>query len=467
MTDRERKLKELELLQLQEQELELQARAQEASKNVDAYNEYLDTREAMRPGNEILDAAEDVAKTVGSGALRAADYAGGLGRVTYQTVEDLAREAPLARDGDLKRALLADAPTTEEYLERAGVPEGYDRMAAGMLGDIAKDPFTYGTLGLSALPRLAKLPKAARAGKWGSLLDRLEGLVPKVRPDILDKVPRATETIGSKIYRSGLKELDIEGTKYGKEPVSEVLENADIAGWTMGSIRKQSQDLAKKYLTQRDDILRRSTEKGGKLSGESFGLLKEKIDELKKINHPDADEVANSLQDDLDNLVSRSEPTTTQASQWKTIEQRKVSKPEWAGQRQTMWSEGQKAKASDLRAGTEKAVELTDGSATRQELQDLNDAIGRILTSDDRALKEAAKEARRPILSQTKAAVTKADPLMGAVMKGVELMNMAGPRTMAGRGMMRAGRSGMPVTNTLLYSPWSVLRSSQLKGEEQ
>lgn len=180
--------------------------------------------------------------------LRGLDYLGGMGRVAASGIAGLIDPKILKAD-DVLRMIKGQAPSTKEYMERAGVPQGGSlsdvlpnafsppgsggipslsrpekggpldvtaRGAAGFAGDVALDPLTYLTMGVGNAAKAA-----AQGGQKLSMADRLGQLIARPAGTTLDAA-------GSKIYNSGLKNVDkvITSSKVGKEAIAPELMNA-------------------------------------------------------------------------------------------------------------------------------------------------------------------------------------------------------------------------------------------------
>lgn len=67
-----------------------------------------------------------------------------------------------------------------------------------------------------------------------------------------------SKNVGKSIYKSGLKAIDNEAVKYGKDPVSDVLFKHGITG-DASAIQKQMDELSGELLTKRNDILKQAS----------------------------------------------------------------------------------------------------------------------------------------------------------------------------------------------------------------
>jgi len=211
-------------------------------------------------------------------AMRTADMPGGLVRTGYRGLmnvpralakaleaagveNEYAKKPNLVTADDFKRALTGQAPTMSEFQARDGATPGTANTITGLTGDIALDPLTYSTFGMSGLAKL------------------------------YDK-------LGRKSYKTGLKELDIQAAKYGKEPVSDLLMERGVVG-SSEQIQKQIDELAAQYLDQRNSILLEAGRKGAEVDmNRAMGPLMEKIAEIRKSKDPALQGIADIMEAD-------------------------------------------------------------------------------------------------------------------------------------------------------------------------
>lgn len=270
-----------------------------------------------------------------TGAGKALDYAGGISRAALANAIDTVTPGKSFASGkDMLQALQANpfdskakgAPSTAEYLERAGVPAGASlsddfpflfsktgdglplqkggwadptiRGAAGFVGDVAIDPLTYLTLGASAAAKSAKA--ADIAAKKGiaqaapSMASKI--LTSKAGKAVARPLDAMGEYFGKKIYKSGLKGVDNEALKYGKEPVSDLLMEEGIAG-SAKSIQGQMDTLGERLLQERQAVLREASKAGGTVSmKEAMGPTVARIQEIRSSKDPARQALADALE---------------------------------------------------------------------------------------------------------------------------------------------------------------------------
>ncbi len=164
--------------------------------------------------------------------LRGLDYAGGLGRVSAAGITDLANMAldrpTVTREGDVMSALQGQAPTTEEYLDRAGMEDGTARTALGFAGDVALDPTTYMSGGLSALTKLGKMGKAGKAAALVAAPSHITGeLLGKAVGATAGKVYKGSRNLGMKAFGeiSGADPSSVKDFVKNKETILRINEN--------------------------------------------------------------------------------------------------------------------------------------------------------------------------------------------------------------------------------------------------
>lgn len=391
--------------------------------------------------------------------LRGMDYAGGLTRTAAAGL------LGGTKDGDWENAFVGKAPGTDQYLEQLGVDKGGSlsdalpgmysetgeglltfkkggfldpsaRGAAGFVGDVLLDPLTYASGGT------AMLAKSGKLGKTATTLDKAFNPLSKI-----------TESSGKSIYKSGLKRLDQEAIKYGKEPVSDVLMKYGVSG-SYDSIRKKMDDIAGN-LTQRQKGLLLEADNAGKKVDMSGAMknAEDMIADIRASRNPELQSVADALEKDvqkykmLDSMPTGVEGPTfpigvQQANDFKTAIYEKLPKGAWAESVSGLdpaFLRGKKAQARGLKEGVEDAVaQIGKGD----ELVQINDELGRILTTREKATAEGFKEANKNAFTSVDAMIAGArNPEMLIMKKLADVAKMTGPRTTVGKAMYNAGRS--------------------------
>jgi len=175
------------------------------------------------PEETLYEKAKDIGGKTLQGGLRALDYAGGLARTSIAGVPNainvMAGNPSVVHPEDLVQALKGNAPSSEELLARAEVPEmgsvgipftdkkitGRDVLGFGL--DVVTDPLTHGLGGAG---------KAAKAAKIASLEPAVEG-------------------VGRTIYKGGFGAIDRELAEKGVKPLSDQLFEKGFVGTSSGA----------------------------------------------------------------------------------------------------------------------------------------------------------------------------------------------------------------------------------------
>lgn len=337
----------------------------------------------------------------GQAATKALDYLGGLGRtaVAHTPVGLLARgvagSEPLSLEQagkDITSAVKGEAPSTGEYLERAGVPQG------PALSDIAPSAFNYTGQGL-ALQRGGPLDVTAR-GAAGFVGDVTTDPLTYMGAGLLGK------TAGKGLYKSAFKEADKVAKRFGKKILpSEVAFQEGITG-TSNQIAKKAVKSVNKFGRQRNEILRRAESVGATVNtpemlspaidsslemANSVNPIKRKAgrDGLKFIREYMAEIPANRRSN-----LGVGEVTDMKTSMYDAIgsssyDTLKKTKP---------GKKIMKDLGRGLKESTENAVERATGEGAR--LSDLNERMGSLLTAGKTLDKEALKGLRKNIITK-------------------------------------------------------------------
>lgn len=271
-----------------------------------------------------------------------------------------------AKPRDVWDALKADPKSTDQYLEKAGVPKGYQmsdalsgmysetgdglftlkkdgmldpsvRGFAGFVGDTALDPLTYLSLGTAAAAKQG-VKATAKSGAKSASREAAEGLVREggkmiTRDDIYTAMARAedalkptakeravsaaksaankisrpidnlSETLGKWFYKSGLKRIDQEAAKFGKEPVSDLLMERGITG-SANNIYSEMDKLGEQLYRERQALLKESTKAGGEVSmREAMAPTLAKIQEIRASKNPNLQPLADALEADVQKFM--------------------------------------------------------------------------------------------------------------------------------------------------------------------
>ena len=458
--------------------------------------------------------------------MRGLDYAGGLvrtpvvGGVTGQLKAD-----------DIYRALQGQAPSTSEFAERAGVPEGGSlsdvipgmysetggglplqkggwadptlRGTGGMGVDVALDPLTYMSLGMApALKGAGAVAKAGRAAQGASTM-----------------LGRGMDKLGKMSYKAGLKKVDEYAAKYNKDGIiapSEVLNKHQISG-SAKNVERQADDVMSDLKIDYDRIVDEAAERGAEVDiRNALADAQAEVDKVLKAEKPDPALVptARAAQKQLNKyyrlgarpeLVSETassvgakpyyeyakqsfDPSTLteggkglvpsaqanrrflggRISGMKDVNvereilqtaQRPVNVKEATGFKESLYG-GMKSKdwelatrtpygsliqkkmAHGLKNSVEESVQATTGKGMT--LNQTGQELGSLLTAKKALGRETSKETTKNAVSAVDAMAFSYAPSMWALKKGADISKGTAARTMVGRGLQRAGQSGIP-----------------------
>lgn len=533
--------------------------------------------EPSSAADQRLAADKKIMKSVMDVAGPVIDYAGGIGRYAATGLANipyaLATGKSLTTPEDAAAVLKGHAPIMSEYMTRAGVPEG----------DVVNYPF-IGPLSTRDIGGFA-LDIATDPLMW------TQGLTKGLKEFTANK--------GKDIYKSGLKNLDIEAAKYGKEPVSDLLMKEGVTG-SYEQIQKQMDELSKKYLTERDAILKKATMAGAEVDmAEAMAPLLNKINDLKRLNDPNTNRLAKIMEKDAMTYISRGAkepaqiirelpvggeyapeytkldtirgeggkvsykrtpdqyseiqslptgedyfpsyravksetgqlpigqiqppgtipanvemgqiipestkfnpkvvdlevnpgritgeyvpenfalrepqkvldlterirgPSPIQASAWKSSTYNKVGSPAYETAKRTpLGKELNKTKAFGLKTATESSVKKALGKNAADDLSELNKKLSQILTTDEKAAQEAAKEIRKNTVTSVDAPLAMLNPKAAVAKKIADVAKMTKFRTELGKALVDRSTSPMILERNLLLSPWLELNRQREK----
>ncbi len=386
------------------------------------------------------------------GAGRVMDYGAGVGRTAVGTVADAFTDKDIIQDGDWKKAFKGEAVPGEEMLNRAGIPEGSRvnlmpelkipfsdmkigegdssmRDVGGFALETAADPLTYLTMGGSA------------------------GVKSFLRP-----LSQKATGLGKSAYKSGLKKIDQEAIKYGKEPVSDLLIKNRIAG-TADTVYKKMDNLGENLLKERNNILNKATEAGGEVSmKEAMSPAAQRIKAIRESRDPGLQGMANALEKKaseytaldpkkLEDWIGSSSkgPTPMQASGYKSSLAAQL--PDNAWRDPSIYGairSADKEMAGGMKRAVENSVGKSLGEGAKKELIQKNDELGRILTTKEKQFIEAQKENNKNFVTSIDGIILGANnPAMFAAKKSADLLKTTAARTYGGRALMDLGQGQM------------------------
>jgi len=183
--------------------------------------------------------------------LKGLDYVGGLARTGLQysppamAVRAATDTLPTMEQfkSDVVSAYKGEAPSTSGFLEKVGAPEGPSlygipaRDAAGFVGDVALDPLTYLTGGVST------------AGKLGNL--------GKVASKMVNPARGVSKAAGEVFFKSAFKPIDNALKKAGQKGVTSELMKEGIGGSWEAMAKKVPQiqkDVGRRVASAVDDV---------------------------------------------------------------------------------------------------------------------------------------------------------------------------------------------------------------------
>ncbi len=389
-----------------------------------------------------------------SGIGKALDYSSNLGRGAvagaYQgaTGEDLGV--------NLMDVLKGETPSSNELMKRAGVPEGGKlsdvlpgyaepgpdvsmfrpekggmldptlRGTGGFAADVAVDPLTYISMGVAPL---LKKGLAAGGGK---------AVAAKAADVALNPLGKMVESGGEKLFKSGLKKVDTRAIEKGGEAVSPYLLERGIWGTQSQIAEGMDKQLAK--LAEERAALYGSLDKAGAVV-DPYAASQKALDNIGKLEkNPYMKPKAEAMMDYLslaDKPMSVSEASAVKTQLYDTLP---TSAFDEFGRLSSTGSQLNKDLSQGYRQAILDAAEkASPGSGGA--IDALNQEMGAYLGAQKPLRSEIAKEARKDLLTQTKAGIALAHPLSTLGMYAAQIGNATPVRTGVGLALDRAGES--------------------------
>lgn len=285
-----------------------------------AYQAYL----AHHQENTKPLSAKDVALEGLDKAGRALDYAGGLARTGVTSALSLGK---LYHEGDIDKAIRGQAPHMNEYLERMGVPEiakvsdvapsfyapaGQGRFlhpekggmldpsvrdVAGFAGDVALDPFTYLTAGLSNVAK-----KGAQSGLLKKLLlqsanGELTG-AGKVAHAVLNPVENYAQGSAKRNYGKAFNYIDKQFPD-NAHSVADLMRNEGFVG-SASSAADRIRQINSTTGADIGNILEQATSKGASVNlDEALRPALEKAQKVRALGTTAAASVADQIENEV------------------------------------------------------------------------------------------------------------------------------------------------------------------------
>jgi hypothetical protein len=402
---------------------------------------------------------------------RGLDYTSGLGRTAVGAGLGAITGEDVIKEGDVERAFKGQAPSGEELLSRAQIPEGARvdlmpevnipltgiklgegdssmRDVAGLGLEIGADPLTYVTLGATG---------AAKA--------------------LASPLSKASEKLGKTLYKSGFKKIDENLVEKGLKPLSEVALELGAPAGSVKGLSKKIADINKKLLEERSGLYQQI-----KASGQTVDIPKAmevpiaRGEELLRRN-PALDTQMGSMEDWLLKYGKEGEQVPVDlASDWKTTLYQGLPQNAYTplGKVMPAPKEYQKAFAQGLKEQIEAAGERS-GKGLGKKIAEINENIGSIIESQKPMAREVRKANTKNAISSVDAGIigyALKDPITASAVLGSkkigDLAKTTAFRTGVGGKMYEIGTA--PIRGAALdigarraLSPWLQMNNEENK----
>lgn len=396
--------------------------------------------------NQPFDVPEQrglLSKGVGMG-LRALDFGGGLMRTGLAGISDTARLVKAGidpneemadvqtslRSGDAMRALTGDAPTSAQFMERAGVPEG---------GEIDLNPWAKG-----------KTSTRDIVGFGADMATDPIGLLGKAAQPI----SRATQSLGRRMYKSGLKKIDEKTAEKGAKDFSDVLLERGAPSGSTASIQKSSREISEKLKNERQALYDIASEGGAKVD---MFKATEGADEIiaKMRNNPGTEDQAEALAEFVNRYRDRGVVDIQDASDWKSALYESLPANSFGpnGKLKGGAKKVEKALAKGFKNQIEKSADKVQPGLGKK-ISSVNEDWGSVIQAQKPLERQVARGTTPNYVTSVDAMIgglgSFYDPVaaMGALAlkKGADLSKTTGARTMTGKGLLRASDYNIPDT---------------------
>lgn len=365
-------------------------------------------------------------------AAHAFGLIGGFSRTAIAGTAGLLKDQNPVTKEDWANAMISKAPSTDEYMQRFGVPEGPSvlgpfsrgpsmRSAVGFLGDVATDPLTW----------------AASAGKT-------------IKP-----ISEGVESLGKSVYKSGLKKVDERLIERGVKPLSDVLLEHGAPTGTTKKIAEEAKNINSASLSEREALYEQVKAAKEKVDiGAAAKKAKKYLAEIVDADDPALEEVAKQLQDRLDRYTAKGFIDVDKASRWKTNIYNSLPQSAYDqhGRMLPQVQDFMKKLGSDFRQAIIDAGEKAE-KGLGNKIDKANETMGSII----QAKKPLAMQIRR---GETPNLVTSVDGMLAAgtalashdptttaaimaAKKAADLSKTTYARTKAGKGLIRLGKTGL------------------------
>jgi hypothetical protein len=144
--------------------------------------------------------------------------------------------------------------------------------------------------------------KTAEQLALGPAQGAVDGLTQEMGGQSLNAVLAPT---GKYLYKAGLKNLDLIGARYGKDPVSDVLMQNRVKG-SAAAIQQQMDELGDTLLGRKNQLLHEATANGGEVDmNRAVKEAQDLVDRYKYIDNHEMRDATNVLQKRIDGFRSR------------------------------------------------------------------------------------------------------------------------------------------------------------------
>lgn len=467
------------------------------------------------------------------GTVRALDYAGGVARTAAAGLADAGQlakagaqglipggknfEQALAdidfatREGDVSEAFKGNAPTTAQFMERAKVPEGekYDLMPevrvpltdiklgegksstrdiVGFAGDVALDPLTYMTGGLSAAAK-AGAKASAKAGqnivKAGQKVAAMGPGAGKTAAQTALNVTKGVQMggefgqklasaiaqpgntikeIGENIYKSGFKKVDTRLNDRLSMKMSDVMLEEGVPMGRLKDMQKYSDEILQPmYAKKRGEMYQLLDSHGVKVDPRYAMSHAEEVISKYAANPAFKDKVE-KMRELVETYSTSGKTSVSQMSDWKT--QIYDALPDSAfndvGRVKNEWKELQKAIAKGFKEEIEHAADFVQPGMGK-EVSHLNEKWGTLINAKKPTKAEIAAAERKNLLTQVKAGVLAVNPFAAAGMYAAEGAATTAARTGVGKTMRAMG--GATVKEQSVLDP--IIRRALIDSEKR
>ena len=433
------------------------------------------TAYAIQHKKELMQQVPTALEAVG----RVLDYPGGHIRTaaaeTYDLLNTMLGNKPIVTNEDVLNALKGKAPSSAEYLGRAGMTEGPSVMIPGTTTRISTRDAIGFALDLAADP-LTELSNMVKQVPYIGKLVRGGGL--------------ATEAMGDWIYSSAFKKVDAKLAAKGVEPFSEVMRN--------GVFTKEAAQTLEKHGIQVPEHLTQGVAGTTMSVAEKADAMSNAVGKVRQAVYEKADQLGAKVNLGAEGTFKKAEGVIANMKKDPGLRPQAEALEEMLGRYK---AEGpvSLANASDFKSNLYDALPNTafDGfgklkaKANQFKLalaSDLKDAIVKSGNGAERGLGDAVDhinerwgillEARKPMQKQTTQAAGQGlgswidGVILGsghvsalAAKKAMELAGTTAARTYVGKAISDAGRSGL--VDAMLRRSLTEQRMTPLKPTEE